>query len=328
MERNRKLAEPSASGIKRLAMHEELRKTLVGKAVATRKSLEQSIESKKKHIETAKAREKAPKDSLDYKTTQGKVHKQMLEMYSAQLAEMTQKFADHEKEYPLAAEWTEQFKTMKLEQQLAFAKAYDKKNPQDPIVVAPKREAKVDFLANVSVRPLASVVDDSAWTSLEKVFLACYARDTPLLPRKIESEDLHNAYHKWATDCGFPKDMILGFNGYRTLSKEIKKADLLSQANQKKPIVWSLEKLKELPKAPDTYLGISTYPKKAYADAQQGRDPFVAAMDERMDKIDEYHEEQMAKAVSEMPVPRALRENGSSSGAERKQEAPKKAKDS
>lgn len=327
--RNLKLAEISPWGEKRLALLADIQKTTVGKTVTKFNQLARRVKNKRELLQRLQGYQKARVGSFEHTLSTAKGFPKFIEDGTKQVREAEKELADFNKENPDAADWSKKFESMKPEAQFTFAKAYEDKKGQDPIVVAPKSEVKAAAVVPVvTEKPKESAkVGDPVWTSLEKVFLACYVRDTTMLCKRLESRELYDEYYKWASGCGYAKDLILPCNGKRTFSKAIIKDNLLTRANLKKPFVWSLAKLSELPKAPDFYLGLSTYPKKPHLFGHVARDPFAAAMDERLDKIDEYHEEQIAKQVSEMPVPRALREpdNGSSSGVEREKDSKSKA---
>ena len=339
LERNRKIAEVSPEGEIRMQKFAKLHTTVVGKAVSQFNEANRLIAYNDREYKKVKARETAKPGSWDHTMFKTKAHPKLLEKYGNGIKNNEQKLVDLKKSHPDIEDWVKKFSKWTTEQKLAFAEAMGGTGSggQDPIVVKGEARAKSEVKEKPDVD--MKTEDEDVWDSLEKVHLACYVRDWPLLifPERVKTKDLYKNYFSWATECGYPKELILPYgpgNNGRTFTSFFNKSKLLDLARSGNPPLWSTKKMKELPPAPDYYLGISTHRQKkkgtqiqAPMRALSGGDLADAIMEDRIDKLDQAEEKKAIDALlDEFPqVPK--KKPGEQKSEEKKspkKEAPKK----
>lgn len=318
IERNRKICEPDAAGLVRIKMWDDLALTTMGRIVSKRTEIIRQLDANRKNQAENAKKEFAPKGSFHWRLWhESKSCKQLVVTFATRIKRFEEELAALDAEYPNAKKWMDTFKvTTKLEQKLKLAQDYDAKNGQDPIVAIPlKKETqeKKDVVMKTESTEKADTkmqTEDEVWTSLEKVFLACFVRDCPHLPERMLASKLYSEYRKWGEACGYTGLLSnVGFPAY-TFTGVIKKYDLLVEPVKRMNIIWSMEKAKQLPRAPDFYLGRSTHPNRPGLEEDiTGDTPGsngTPRFQRRWDSIYQKWEEDVADAVVRLPTPKAM----------------------
>lgn len=326
-----KLMEPTAAMRKRIRIQEAYAKTKIGQVVERRKGLVEEVEQltatrdERKHdFETIK----------DQKAFKYHVAKRTLPVFQKRLEEKQKELDEFDKTEPEAKQWMEEFQQLKFEQRLEYVLAKEKGHKVELKISAPTKEKKEEHQRvyasaaalekkeedegdeieeGEALAPMTAVAlpdkdmdetkdetkDEDGWT-LEKVFLACYYRDTQpkTLPR-IKASELYDEYVGWARGCGYTNILANGRGKRDGFNVQIKKYNWLAPANRNKILIWDLAGLGKLPKAPEVFRGKNTRRVQPVAETVLNPD---ADLEQRLHKLDDFLQDELNKQIAEMPV--------------------------